>query len=70
MFQVLGVAPEGPAAREQVELEVRHRRADGLARKFTADCVAAAAATVGVEVYEGHLWFEYRGRYGEAFDEM
>jgi len=48
---------------------VRQKLAGDLARIFTARCVAETAAAVGVTVFEDHLWFEYQGRYGEAFDE-
>lgn len=69
VFQVLEAEPEGPASRAEVEPAVRRRLADDLLRAFTAQCVARTAATVGVMVFDDHLWFEYRGRYGEAVHE-
>ncbi len=69
VLQVLEVVPEGLASRVEMELVVRHKLADALARTFTAQCVAKTATEVGVRVFEDHLWFEYRGRYGEAIDE-
>jgi hypothetical protein len=65
VFQVLEVAPEGPASPAEAEVEVRRRLASELAREFASECVAAAATSVGVRVFEDHLWFDYDGRYGE-----
>ena len=69
VFQVLELVPEGPSSRAEMEPVVRQKLAGDLARIFTAQCLAATAAAVGVTVYDNHLWFEYQGRYGEAFDE-
>jgi parvulin-like peptidyl-prolyl isomerase len=69
IFQVLEVIPEGPRTREEIEPEVRRELSDELTREFTQRCVARTAQETGVEVYQDHLWFEYRGRYGEASNE-
>jgi parvulin-like peptidyl-prolyl isomerase len=69
IFQVLEVVPEGPPSRDEIEPVVRRELADELSRDFTRRCVAQTADAVGVEMYEDHLWFAYRGRYGEAKDD-
>jgi len=66
IFQVLELVPEGPAGRDEVEPMVRRELADDLSRAFTRRCVTTAADRVGVAVYPNHLWFDYRGRYGEG----
>jgi hypothetical protein len=70
IFQVLEVVPEGPPARDEIEFAVKRELADRQALDFTRRCVAETADTVGVEVYDDHLWFSYRGRYGEATDDQ
>ncbi len=66
VFQVLEVVPEGPLSRDEIEPMVRRELADELSGDFTRRCVAQTAKTMGVTVYEDHLWFSYNGRYGEA----
>ena len=70
VFQVLEVVPEGPPARDEIEFAVKRDLADRQALDFTRRCVAETADTVGVEVYDDHLWFSYRGRYGEGTDDQ
>ena len=70
VFQVLEVVPEGPPARDEIEFAVKRDLADRQALDFTRRCVAETADTVGVEVYDDHLWFSYRGRYGESTDDQ
>ena len=70
IFQVLEVVPEGPPARDEIEFAVKRELADRQALDFTRRCVAETADVVGVEVYDDHLWFSYRGRYGEATDDQ
>lgn len=68
LFQVLGVVPEGPATRRELEPLVRRELVDEIARVHSRRCIADKAATVGVVVHAESLWFRYEGRYGTAIN--
>lgn len=65
VFQVLEVIPEGPPDLTEVEARVRTEFAQKMVREHVQGCIGGLASEVGVEIYDGHLWFPYTGRYAE-----
>lgn len=57
--------PEGPPDLTEVEARVRTEFAQKMVREHVQGCIGGLASEVGVEIYDGHLWFPYTGRYAE-----
>jgi len=66
VFQVLEVIPAGPPDLSEVEAAVRTELAQMRVREHIQECVHGLASEIGVEIYDGHLWFPYTGRYAEG----
>lgn len=66
VLEVLELIPAGPPDRDRARLEAVRQLEDRTRKRFLESCIERLADDAGVSVYSSHLWFDYRGRYGDA----